>query len=84
MSEVNPADKWREDGILHDPKQDEIDSLRSQLARSRGECADLLSIAWHTHEARYYKADDGQMKLTDSCKKCGLDLRHIVHAVLGR
>lgn len=32
MSEVNPVDRWREDGIMRDPKQGEIDALRAQLA----------------------------------------------------
>ena len=55
MSEVNPVRKWREDGIMRDPRQEEIDALREEtakvrldresawvaMAQSRGEAASL-------------------------------------------
>lgn len=31
MNEVNPVSKWREDGIMRDPKQDEIDALQARV-----------------------------------------------------
>lgn len=53
---------------------------RAEAAESR--LAEVIDYARHTHEARYYKNDAGKMVLTDACNKCGMDLRHDVHAAL--
>ena len=61
--------------------------LESQLVSARvvgamlsGRVAELEAMTAHPYKARHYKAEDGSMKLTDTCGQCGLDQRDSIHA----
>lgn len=60
----------------------EGDPLVASCAALREKVRELLDVASHTHEASYAATGPMAGKLLDSCNKCGLDLRHEVHAAL--
>ena len=57
-------------------EEDTISTLEAALAERDAEVGRLVKAFSHYHEAKY---DDDDLRLTDQCKKCGLDIRNDVH-----
>ncbi len=51
------------------------DAVVEKLAERDREVGGLVKAFSHYHEAKY----DIKSKLTDQCKRCGLDIRNVVH-----